>query len=59
VPIRDSVYFSDARTIFDDRGALQRPEYLGRIDDMLAELAWYARVLTWGRAQVPLPVKSR
>jgi NAD(P)H-dependent FMN reductase len=59
VPIRDSVYFSDARTIFDDRGGLQRPEYLGRIDDMLAELAWYARVLTWGRAQVPLPMKSR
>lgn len=59
VPIRDSVYFSGARTIFDDRGVLQRPEYLGRIDDMLAELAWYARVLTWGRAQVPLPVKSR
>jgi NAD(P)H-dependent FMN reductase len=59
VPIRDSVYFSDARTIFDDRGLLQRPEYLGRIDDMLAELVWYARVLTWGRDQVPLPKKSR
>jgi NAD(P)H-dependent FMN reductase len=59
VPIRDSVYFSDARTIFDDRGLLQRPEYLGRIDDMLAELVWYARVLTWGRDQVPLPTKSR
>jgi NAD(P)H-dependent FMN reductase len=59
VPIRDSVYFSDARALFDEQGALQQQNYLGRIDDMLAELIWYARVLTWGRAQVPLPVKSR
>jgi NAD(P)H-dependent FMN reductase len=59
VPIRDSVYFSDARTLFDEQGTLQRPAYLGRIDDMLAGLIWYARVLTWGRAGVPLPVKSK
>lgn len=59
VPIRDSVYFSDARRIFDEAGALQVPNYLGRIDDMLAELVWYARTLTWGRVHVPLPVKSK
>jgi NAD(P)H-dependent FMN reductase len=59
VTIRDSVYFSDARNLFDQDGALLRPEYLGRIDDMLAELIWYARILTWGRAQVPLPMKSK
>ena len=59
VTIRDSVYFSDARGLFDQAGTLQRPEYLGRIDDMLAELVWYAQVLTWGRAQVPLPRKSK
>lgn len=59
VVIRDSVYFSDARGLFDQDGTLQRPEYLGRIDDMLAELIWYAQVLTWGRAQVPLPRKSK
>jgi NAD(P)H-dependent FMN reductase len=59
IPIRDSVYFSDARTLFDQDGTLQRPEYIGRIDDMLAELVWYSRILTWGRAQVPLPVRSR
>jgi NAD(P)H-dependent FMN reductase len=59
VTIRDSVYFSDARNLFDQDGALQRPEYVGRIDDMLAELTWYARILTWGRTQVTLPVKSR
>jgi NAD(P)H-dependent FMN reductase len=59
MPIRDSVYFSDARRIFDEAGALQVPGYLGRIDDMLAELIWYARTLTWARAHVPLPVKSK
>jgi NAD(P)H-dependent FMN reductase len=59
VTIRDSVYFSDARGLFDQDGTLQRLEYLGRIDDMLAELIWYAQVLTWGRARVPLPTKSK
>jgi NAD(P)H-dependent FMN reductase len=59
VTIRDSVYFSDARNIFDTTGALQRPEYVGRIDDMLAELIWYTQVLRWGRDTVPLPVKSK
>ena len=59
VTIRDSVYFSDARNLFDEDGTLLRPEYLGRIDDVLAELIWYAQVLTWGRTQVPLPIKSR
>ena len=59
VTIRDSVYFSDARRLFDDAGQLIRPEYVQRIDDMLAELLWYARVLTWGRTQMPLPLKSK
>lgn len=59
VTIRDSVYFSDARGLFDAQGTLLRPEFVRRIDDMLAELVWYARVLTWGRANVPLPVRSR
>ena len=59
VTIRDSVYFSDARHLFDAAGTLLRPEYVQRIDDMLAELIWYARVLTYGRTQIPLPVKSK
>jgi NAD(P)H-dependent FMN reductase len=59
VTIRDSVYFSDARTLFDAEGVLLRPAFLARIDDLLAELVWYAQVLTWGRSQVPLPVKSK
>ncbi|MGE3270837.1 MAG: NADPH-dependent FMN reductase [Chloroflexota bacterium] len=59
VTIRDSVYFSDARGIFREDGTLNRLEYTARIDDMLGELLWYAQVLTWGRAQVPLPMRSR
>jgi NAD(P)H-dependent FMN reductase len=59
VTIRDSVYFSDARGLFDEAGALLQPAYVRRIDDVLAELLWYARVLTWGRTQMPLPVKSK
>lgn len=59
VTIRDSVYFSDARGLFDSAGNLLRPEYERRIDDLIAELAWYAQVLTWGRTQVPLPIKSK
>ena len=59
VTIRDSVYFSDARTLFDDDGTLRRPEFVARIDDMLAELIWYAQILTWGRTHLPLPLKSK
>jgi NAD(P)H-dependent FMN reductase len=58
VPIRDSVYFSDARGIFDDQGVLSRPEYVARIDDLLGELIWYARALGWGRANLTLPVRQ-
>ncbi len=59
VPIRDSVYFSDARGIWDQDGTLLRPEVERRVDEMLAELAWYARALKWGREHVPLPVRRR
>jgi NAD(P)H-dependent FMN reductase len=59
VPIRDSVYFSDAPTIFDAEGRLVREEFARRIDEMLAELAWYARALGWGREHVPIPTRKR
>ncbi|MCC6180126.1 MAG: NAD(P)H-dependent oxidoreductase [Chloroflexi bacterium] len=59
VPIRDSVYFSDARTLFDEAGALTRPEFIRRVDDALSELIWYARALAWGRANLPAPTRSR
>lgn len=57
LPIRDSVYFSDAGSLFDAAGTLQRPEYVRRIDDALGELLWYARTCAWGRANLPPPVR--
>jgi len=59
VPIRDSVYFSDARSLFDPEGQLLRPEFIRRIDEVVAQLAWYARALKWGRANLPIPRRSR
>jgi|SRR5579884_790347 len=55
VPIRGSVYFSDARTLFDQDGSLLHPEVARRTDDVIAELIWYAQVLKWGRANLPIP----
>ena len=55
LPIRDSVAFTDARTLFDADGTLQRPEFTARIDLMVRELVWYARTLKWGRANLPPP----
>ena len=59
LPIRDSVYFSDAGNLFDEDGALRVPAFTRRIDDMLGELIWYARALRWGRETLPPPVRSR
>jgi NAD(P)H-dependent FMN reductase len=55
VPIRESVHFSDARALFNETGALLRPELADRIDYVLSDLVWYARTLKWGRAHVPVP----
>ena len=55
LPIRDSVAFTDSRNIFDAEGRLQRPEFIARIDLMVRELVWYARVLKWGRENLPAP----
>jgi NAD(P)H-dependent FMN reductase len=59
VPIRASVYFNDARALFDEDGRLLRPELLTRIDETLAELAWYARALKWAREHLPIPERQR
>ena len=57
VPIRDGVHFTDSRTLFNADGELQRPEFVPRIDLMVRELVWYARVLKWGRANVDVPAR--
>lgn len=55
VPIRDSVHFSDARSLFDVDGNLQKPELIRRIDFVLAHLVWYTQALKWGREHLPPP----
>jgi NAD(P)H-dependent FMN reductase len=59
VPIRESVHFTQARELFDPDGTLRRPEFVARIDYMVADLAWYARALRWGREHLPLPERPR
>jgi NAD(P)H-dependent FMN reductase len=58
-PIRDSVYFYDARTLFDEQGRLTEPKYVQLIDEMIVQLAWYARALRWGRDTLPSPDRQR
>jgi NAD(P)H-dependent FMN reductase len=59
LPIRESVHFTEARTLFDEHGRLLRPEFIRRIDYMVADLAWYARALRWGRTHLPIPQRPR
>ena len=59
VPIRASVYFNDARSLFGPDGSLTRPEIVDRIDDVVADLVWYARSLKWGRENLPMPERKR
>ncbi|MGH2355546.1 MAG: NADPH-dependent FMN reductase [Chloroflexota bacterium] len=59
VPIRESIHFGEARVLFDAEGNLQRPDFIRRVDYMLAELAWYARALKWGRDHLPIPQRDR
>lgn len=44
--------FSDAKNLFEG-DELKRPEIAQRVDDLLGELAWYARALRWGRENLP------
>jgi NAD(P)H-dependent FMN reductase len=55
VPIRGSILFDDAGNLFDDEGRLIRTEFVRRIDEVLAELTWFAQVLAWGRSHVTPP----
>ena len=59
VPIRGSVYFNNAGSIFDPDGHLLRDDLLVRADEVVAELAWYAATLKWGRANLPIPRRRR
>jgi NAD(P)H-dependent FMN reductase len=47
------VNFGNVQTLFDDQGNLLDQRYLGRLDKFLNELIWMARVLRYGRQNVP------
>jgi len=46
--------FSNSYKLFDEAGALLDQSYVKRIDKFLAELIWMAKVLRYGRENVPL-----
>jgi len=48
------VYFGSAGKLFDAMtGKISDPAYAGRLDKFLSELVWMARVLRFGREQLP------
>ncbi|MDP3724226.1 MAG: NADPH-dependent FMN reductase [bacterium] len=51
VPIRHAVYFGEMGKKFDENGKLLDEAYIERVDKMLDELLWYARVLKKGREE--------
>lgn len=55
LPTSESIYFSNAGSLFDEQGRLTRDELLPRIDYMLADLAWYAEALRRARVTIPIP----
>lgn len=46
--------FSNAQSIFDEKGNLLEPAYERRLDKFIKELIWMATVLRYGRERVPL-----
>lgn len=49
VPIRNAVYFSNVRNLFDEKGEIRDPSYADRLKTFFDELVWYALVLKEGR----------
>lgn len=52
VPIREAVYFSTVKKLFDQSGKILDESYSRKIGKLLEELVWYAKVLKWGRDNV-------
>lgn len=49
VPIKNIVHFREAGQLFDASGQLLDEKWRERVDDLMAELGWYARTLRYGR----------
>jgi NAD(P)H-dependent FMN reductase len=55
VPIFWDVYFGTAGKLFDPAtGKITDPAYVGRLEKFLNELVWMARVLRFGRENLPV-----
>ncbi|GMU25949.1 NAD(P)H-dependent oxidoreductase [Candidatus Uhrbacteria bacterium UHB] len=51
-PIRESVYFSDVRNLFNEKGDITDPGFDARCAQMFEELFWFTRALKAGREGV-------
>jgi NAD(P)H-dependent FMN reductase len=51
VSIREAIYFSGVRQLFDENGAIKDPLYHDRVKKFLDELVWYAQALKTARAK--------
>lgn len=49
VPIRNAVYFSKVKELFNEQGAIQDDSYGDYVKGMLDELTWYAKALKSAR----------
>jgi hypothetical protein len=47
------VNFGNVQKLFDEQGNLLDQSYVGRLDKFLNELIWMARVLRYGRENIP------
>jgi chromate reductase len=45
VPIREAIYFSGVRQLFDEKGVIKDSAYHARAKTFLDELVWYAQAL--------------
>ena len=56
IVIRESVAFSGARNLFDDKGKLIEPErYLSTMSKLLDQLYWWSSALIEARSKTPYP----
>jgi len=51
VPIRNAVYFSNIRKLFDEQGNITDDTYSERLQKFFEELIWYAKALKQAREQ--------
>lgn len=49
VPIREAVYFSSVKKLFDEKGIIQDQTYESKVKKMADELLWYANALKEAR----------